>query len=263
MKKRYFTGIWINPRTKSEEIAVLRRNLISIFREKHFLRHIYLDCTSNVKYKSERTIQITMTRPQKEKHIFKARSKQEATAWFSALNTCLKDSEREKNLRIQKMITGTQSIKYNSTKRSSRLLFLTKNCEAIKWIKSSKSTTCSKLKLSEVTNLSYGFSGLQDPSWQTLCIEARNRKLVFSIPSIEPWYLGLQSLVKNAKCRMLSPSQFLFRKFQLKVASLSEGNGYEWYIKNKFLPTIRLDEMKTPKYNIMANTSFGKEFYNP
>ena len=160
MKKRYYTGFWTNIRTKSEEMAVLRRNLISIFRENHFHRHIHLDMTSTVKYKSERTIQIKMTRPKNEKYTFKARSKQEATAWFSALNTCLKDSEREHNSRMQKMIAGTQSIKYSSRKRSSRLLFLSKNLDSIKWCKSTKSATCSKLKISEVTRLTYGFSGL-------------------------------------------------------------------------------------------------------
>ena len=41
---------------------------------------------------------------------------------------------------------------------------------------------------------------------------------------------------------------------------MSEGNGYEWYIRNKFLPNIRPDELKTPKYTTLGNTSFGKDF---
>lgn len=43
--------------------------------------------------------------------------------------------------------------------------------------------------------MTYGFLGLTDPSYTTICLEARNQKLIFAIPNVDLWFSGLQGLM--------------------------------------------------------------------
>lgn len=238
-------GRLVNQATGEDTHLVLRQGTLRIYGCTTQRRRRLADCTVQVAYKCEVTVQagcqlvIDARTPRDAKYVLRAADEADAAAWQKALQVSLTETVARLQRHLQLLAEGSTGYKYNysNSKRMRRHFWVNESRVELCWGKS-KGDEPQTMDLSDCVGIIYGpetttfqrCSAMEDPPWCCFSLLFPDRTLDLAVPAtiIDTWFLGLQHLLltRTPKCASgLSESQFVFRKVWHKLRDAAQKQG--------------------------------------